>query len=93
MFGNALLAYNGTNSKVIVPEGIINISSNCFINQELCAIILPESLDYIGDNAFAFCDNLEWILFNSDVPPIINSNCFNEETILYVKDGLITRYQ
>ena len=92
-FGNVLLAYNGTDTEVIVPEGIINISSNCFINDEICAIILPESTDYIGDYAFTFCDNLEWILFNSDNPPIINIDCFDEETILYVKDGLITRYQ
>lgn len=92
-FGNVLLAYNGTDTEVIVPEGIINISSNCFINNEICAIILPEATDYIGDYAFTFCDNLEWILFNSDNPPIINIDCFGEETILYVKDGLVTRYK
>lgn len=38
----------------VVPEGVLEISSNAFSSSSIQNIVLPQSLEYIGNNAFAW---------------------------------------
>ena len=55
--------YLGTDSVVKFPEvdGIWHYAF--YDNKEITEIIIPSSIEWIGDDAFAWCDNLERITF------------------------------
>ena len=52
---NVLFGYKGTiPSSISIPEGVIQIVQNCFCDeQNITEIIMPNSVKYIYDNAFA----------------------------------------
>lgn len=54
-----LLKYVGTNSDVVIPEGITEISYAAFANcTDLKSIKIPEGVTTIGEYAFSGCSNL-----------------------------------
>lgn len=54
---------------VHISEGVTTIGDNCFADQPLSELYLPNSLESIGENAFAGCQNLEEV----DIPNGIES--------------------
>lgn len=63
-----LTSYNGSGKKVVVPEGIVAIDNfdDDFVfhqNGQIEEVVLPESLEYIGRDAFSGCAGLKRINF------------------------------
>lgn len=57
--GTTIIAYNGTESTVNVPEGMTKIGPGAFSsNTKLNKVVLPDSVTEIGMRAFAGCTNL-----------------------------------
>ena len=56
-----------TNS-IIIPEGVKSIRAGAFVgNKSITNIVLPVSLESIGEYAFAYCENLERLDIGADV--------------------------
>ena len=55
-----LIAWNGTDAAVALPEGITFIS-DAFHGKDVTSVVLPNSLTHIGENAFRSCDDLQEI--------------------------------
>ncbi|MBQ7307854.1 MAG: leucine-rich repeat protein [Clostridia bacterium] len=47
-----LIKYNGKLKKITIPEGIVAIGEDVFVNKEYNEIILPKSVEVISKNAF-----------------------------------------
>lgn len=57
-----LLAYKGKEAQVRIPEGIRQIGPEVFQGHtEITSLTLPDSLEIIGEAAFADCDNLRQV--------------------------------
>ena len=62
--GSTLLKYLGSESRVVVPEGITRIAERAFAgNEAIDRVILPESLEEIGEETFCDCLLLQTIPF------------------------------
>lgn len=62
--GTILLKYLGSESRVVVPEGVTKIAEGAFAgNEAIDRVILPNSLLEIGAEAFKDCLLLQTILF------------------------------
>jgi len=59
-----------------VPHGVRTIGECAFFGMSLKCIILPDSLNFIGKNAFSDCHNLESIIVPQNVD-IIREGCFD----------------
>lgn len=58
--GDKLVKYNGKDSIVVVPEGIKELGSSCFWdNQSIEKVVLPDSLINLGGDTFYNCFNLK----------------------------------
>ena len=66
VLGNDILVrYNGVDSVVIIPSGILQIAPNAFYeNKSITSVIVPSSVFAIGDRAFMGCDKLNEIELN-----------------------------
>ncbi len=50
-----------------IPDGVKYIADNCFqSNQYIGEVIIPSSVEYIGDKAFYNCTNLSVVTFSDD---------------------------
>lgn len=61
IFNKKLFGYYGNAPKVIVPDGVEIIGSCAFIsldNKRVEEIVLPETVDFIEERAFSYCQNL-----------------------------------
>ena len=96
--GSKIIRYKGNNKKVIIPEGITELSSCLFWdNQIIEEIILPQSLISIGGDTFYNCFNLKKINIPKNVKNIGNNpfgGCINlvinnYSSHLYYKDGVM----
>lgn len=62
-----LKKYNGHEQWVIVPDDVTTIGEGAFEkNKTIDSISFPKSLKSIEKNAFAFCENLDGVMFKSD---------------------------
>ncbi len=62
--GSILLKYLGSESRVVVPDGVTSIAEEAFVgNEAIDRVILPESLREIGAGAFRGCVLLQTIEF------------------------------
>ena len=43
---------------VVIPEGVTRIEARAFANSSVFEIVLPESLEFIAENAFSGCRNI-----------------------------------
>ncbi len=61
--GNGILvAYNGDDSTVNIPEGVRIIAPGVFANRPLITtVVLPDSLEIIGEGAFEGCSRLKQV--------------------------------
>ena len=64
-----------TDKEFAIADGTTRIDQYAFFsNLSLEKVILPGSLDYIGDYAFYACDNLKTVVFNSYYAPVLESS-------------------
>lgn len=69
--GTVLVKYSGTDSSVLVPDGITEIGNEAFKGNPLVSeIILPESIKKIGNSSFSDCINLEKVTLNNNLESI-----------------------
>jgi len=50
--------YNGAATDIVVPDGVVAIGDECFVNSQITSVILPRNLKSIGKEAFRRCNNL-----------------------------------
>ena len=89
--GISITDYNGADRNLIIPQQIdgyvvVGISQSAFSDATLTSIVIPESVTYIGNNAFANCSNLTSIRFMGDAPTI------GEQVFVNCPPGLIIYY-
>lgn len=87
VLGKVLVKCVSTASSIVVPEGIVAISSRAFESSQLISLTLPTTLKSIGDNAFYGCDRLRTInssvLGQANIPAaveFIGKNAFANNT-------------
>lgn len=70
--GNKILtAYNGTDTDIVIPDGITGIGNRVFYNYtKLNSIVIPDSVITIGEKAFWNCNNLKEINIPDNVTKI-----------------------
>ena len=62
-----------TNLKVVILSAHLKeIASNAFRNTNIKEITIPKNVRTIGSMAFAYCENLETVIFESDDPNIFD---------------------
>ena len=62
-----------TNLKVVILSAHLKeIASNAFRNTDIREITIPKNVRTIGSKAFAYCNNLETVIFESDNPDIFD---------------------
>ena len=69
---------------VILQEGVTRIGRDAFAYTHICRIDLPESLTFIGEFAFACCDNLKSIRIPdgvAELPCHVFCNCDTLQTV------------
>ena len=54
-----LIKYNGTDTDVVVPEGIKSVCGAFYENENIATITFPESLKHIGGKSFFKCFGIE----------------------------------
>ncbi len=91
--GTVLIDYQGNDVDVVIPEGITRIAENSFHNDVTETIVFPESLETIGDEAFTNATQLDWVLFKSTQPPVLDGTVVNHNVTMYVKSGVLVYYQ
>lgn len=88
-----LMTYLGSNTEVVIPDGITTIYSNAFIrNYDLTSVIIPDSVTDIQSSAFSECRNLKSVILGNNVKSIGNSafaRNYNLEEIV-LNEGLET---
>lgn len=61
-----LMAYHGTSSEVVIPDGITKIEQGAFKgNTQIETVVFPESLVTVGYESFRECVNLQRVLTNN----------------------------
>ena len=64
-----LIRYNGSDSNVVIPNGITEIGENfLFRNSNVVSVTIPDSVKIIGVHAFANCPNLTSVtIYGKDI--------------------------
>ena len=61
---NKLLAYIGSSSEIVIPDGIDSIGSDVFSNNEkITSVTISKKIKKIEDSAFANCTSIKTIVF------------------------------
>ena len=69
-----LISYVDTGAEtVVIPEGVVEIADQAFYSAEMKSVVLPETLEIIGTEAFSYCYNLESIVIPEGVTQIKNA--------------------
>lgn len=85
-----LQRYNGTETKVVIPEGVTGIGDNAFARYtDITEVTIPDTVTSIAEGAFVCCDSLKSITIPAGVTTIgynSFSMCPSLEEII-VKEG------
>lgn len=84
--GNGVLVkYTGTDTEVVIPEGVTAIGDEAFRDcREITSITIPDSVAHIGDMAFCDCRLLESIVIPDSVTSVgdfLFTRCRNLKSI------------
>ena len=61
--GTTLVAYTGTDSTVIIPNGVTVVGVNAFSkNPKIREVYFSDTVTKIDDGAFEYCANLETVI-------------------------------
>ncbi len=92
-----IYGYNGISRDVVIPSTIDDypvtaIAMNTFINSTITRVVLPDTLTYIGTNAFRYCTNLTAITIPAAVTEIAYgafSQCSSLAKVYFLGDAPI----
>lgn len=73
---NVLVEYDGDDSHVVIPDGVVEIGSEVFSCCEMESVTIPESVVRIADSAFEYCENLESVVLPSGLKHL-GANAFS----------------
>ena len=92
MVGHALYYMNDSEEDVIVPDGVTCITDGAFSdNSKLSSVRIPESVDYIGLQAFSGCCNLNLVTVPAKAVKPYLYNC--KTSFVYIEtDGQKNKY-
>ena len=84
--GGILEKYVGQEANVVIPDGVVKIGDNAFLNTKITSVSIPSSVTEIGDYAFSNCVWLDNIIIPYGVTKIgmrAFCNCvkFNDITL------------
>ena len=80
-----LLAYNGGQSHVTIPEGVKRIAPYAFYKHNgLLSVSMPDSLIEIGESAFEDCNNMSEVFGGTNIQ-VIKDRAFNQCPLQTVK--------
>lgn len=66
-----LVQYNGRGGDVIIPDGVLSIGDNCFLeNRQVFTVKLPDTVKKIGASSFSSCIELEAVNIPDSVEEI-----------------------
>lgn len=86
-----LLSYSGSESRVIIPDGVEVISDCAFDgNENITEVVIPDGVIAIESAVFKDCKNLESVRFPDSLECIVNGafvNCISLKSI-YIPDGV-----
>jgi hypothetical protein len=66
IFDNTLMAYNGSDKNVVIPEGVKEISKGVFKSAQIDTVSFPTTLETIGQNAF-YASTIKEVVIPSNV--------------------------
>lgn len=81
-----LIEYKGNGGIVTIPEGIVGITNAFIYNTDVETVYFPDSLECIGDYAFAGCESLSCVVFGNRVKKIGKLaffDCFNINELFF----------
>lgn len=68
--GGILVSYNGKGGIVEIPDGVTGIADAFAFNDSVETVYIPDSVKYIGENAFNSCEELICVVFGNGVESI-----------------------
>lgn len=76
-----LLAYTGSSSIIVIPEGVVEIADGVFKDINITSVTFPSTLQKIGDYAFQNSGSsggsaLKVAIFLSEQPPVLGEDVF-----------------
>ncbi len=77
----SLKKYRGASADVVIPDGVKEIKADAFKELSVESVILPNSVEIIGDNVFESCSRLKSITIPDNVESI-GAGAFKNCTVL-----------
>ena len=72
-----IAAHASIDTVVVVPEGTLGVGNMAFYScEQMPQAVLPETLRFIGENAFNNCQSLDTLKVLNPVPPALGANAF-----------------
>lgn len=95
--GDNAFSYCYNLSSTNIPDSVTSIGLFAFrYCYSLSSINIPDNVTSIGGFAFHYCYSLKYVYFNSNTPPAIQSNTFNNianDCIFSIPAGSLSAYQ
>jgi len=86
MIGSVMVDYNGTDSHLVIPEGVRCVAPNMEFNNHygnpITSITVPAGVEIIYDHAFKKLSELETVIFEGDTT-CAGARAFNQESVYY----------
>lgn len=82
-----LYLYTGSQTEIEVPNGVRVIANSAFANNgynsknEITSVILPDGVEYIGDNVFENCNSLSEITIKTGLKSVGNNSISSKPVI------------
>lgn len=83
-----LYLYTGSQTEIDVPNGVRVIANSAFANNgynsknEITSVVLPDGVEYIGDNVFENCDSLIKVTIKTGLKSV-GSNSISSRPVIY----------
>lgn len=87
-----LYGYHGTDSTVIVPDGVVEISGPAFHSQDVINVVLPNSVKKLGLGIFNLCWNMSSITIPASVTSIHDEAFANNASEILTIHGAAGSY-